>query len=182
MRNLLPLAAAGILALSATASQAGEFTLSSTDIQEGVPLTELHVYNEFGCEGANISPALNWTDPPEGTKSFAITAYDPDAPTGSGWWHWLAFNIPAETRALPQGAGGGEGMPDGVVQSVTDYGGTGFGGACPPKGEMHRYQFTIFALSVEKLDLTAETNAAIVGYMTRANSLGSATITAPYTR
>ena len=168
------------LAVPALADEA--FTLSSPDIAEGQQLDNTFVLNAFGCEGDSISPALEWSNAPEGTKSFVVTAYDPDAPTGSGWWHWLAFNIPAETRALPQGAGGGEGMPDGVVQSVTDYGGTGFGGACPPKGEMHRYQFTIFALSVEKLDLTAETNAAIVGYMTRANSLGSATITAPYTR
>lgn len=182
MSKFLPLVTAGLLAASVQCAQAGEFTLSSPDIREGEPMADLHVYNGFGCEGANVSPALAWSDPPEGTKSFVVTAYDPDAPTGSGWWHWLAFNIPADVRELPQGAGSGDGLPNGAVQSTTDFGSTGYGGACPPKGEMHRYQFTVFALSAEKLDLDADTKAAVVGYMTRANSLGSATVTIPYTR
>ncbi|RED49946.1 YbhB/YbcL family Raf kinase inhibitor-like protein [Aestuariispira insulae] len=180
MKTATTFFAALSLSLAANAAQADDFNLTSPDIKEGIPLADIHVFKGFGCEGGNVSPALSWTNPPAGTKSFVITAYDPDAPTGSGWWHWLAFNIPADTRAVDQGASGQ--MPEGTVESVTDFGKTGFGGACPPKGEMHRYQFTIHALGVEKLDLGSDTNAAVVGYMTNANSLGKATITVPYTR
>ena len=92
------------------------------------------VYNGFGCTGKNLSPQLSWDKAPSGTKSFAITAYDPDAPTGSGWWHWIAFNIPASVNSLDSGASGNS-MPAGTVESRTDYGSTGFGGACPPVGD-----------------------------------------------
>lgn len=159
------------------------FTLSSPDIAEGQQLDNRFVLNAFGCEGDSVSPALEWSNAPEGTKSFVVTAYDPDAPTGSGWWHWVAFDIPADVNSLAQGAGseGGE-MPDGAVQSRTDFGATGFGGACPPPGEVHRYEFTVHALGVESLGLDENVSAALVGFMTGANSLGSADITAVYTR
>ena len=159
------------------------FTLTSTDIAEGQQLDNTFVLNGFGCEGDNVSPALAWSNAPESTQSFVITAYDPDAPTGSGWWHWVAFDIPADVNALDQGAGseGGE-MPAGAVQSRTDFGSTGFGGACPPPGEVHRYEFTVHALGVESLGLDENASAALVGFMTGANSLGSADITAVYTR
>ena len=168
------------LLLPATA-MAGEFYVTSTDITEGQPLSEKFVFNGFGCEGDNVSPALKWADAPAGTKSFVVTAYDPDAPTGSGWWHWVAFNIPASTTSLASGASS-SGMPKGTVQSMTDFGKTGFGGACPPEGKMHRYVFTVFALKVEKLNLKPSANPALVGFMTRAKALASASITATYTR
>ena len=159
------------------------FTLSSPDIAEGQQLDNTFVLNAFGCEGDSISPALEWSNAPEGTKSFVVTAYDPDAPTGSGWWHWVAFDIPADVNALAQGAGSeGGNMPDGAVQSRTDFGATGFGGACPPPSEVHRYEFTVHALGVESLGLDENASAALVGFMTGANSLGSADITAVYTR
>lgn len=159
------------------------FTLSSPDIAEGQQLDNTFVLNAFGCEGDSISPALEWSNAPEGTKSFVVTAYDPDAPTGSGWWHWVAFDIPADVNSLAQGAGSeGGNMPDGAVQSRTDFGATGFGGACPPPGEVHRYEFTVHALGVESLGLDENVSAALVGFMTVANSLGSADITAVYTR
>lgn len=159
------------------------FTLFSPDIAEGQQLDNTFVLNAFGCEGDNISPALEWSNTPEGTKSFVVTAYDPDAPTGSGWWHWVAFDIPADVNALAQGAGSeGGNMPDGAVQSRTDFGAPGFGGACPPPGEVHRYEFTVHALGVETLGLDENASAALVGFMTGANSLGSANITAVYTR
>ena len=159
------------------------FTLASPDIAEGRQLDNAFVLNGFGCEGGNLSPALSWSNAPEGAKSFVITAYDPDAPTGSGWWHWVAFDIPADVTSLKQGAGskGGD-MPRGAIQSRTDFGSTGFGGACPPPGEVHRYQFTIHALGVESLGLDENASAALVGFMTGANSLGSANITAVFTR
>lgn len=159
------------------------FTLSSPDIAEGQQLDNTFVLNAFGCEGESISPALSWSNAPEGTKSFVVTAYDPDAPTGSGWWHWVAFDIPANVTSLDQGAGSADGeMPKGAIQSRTDFGSTGFGGACPPAGEVHRYEFTVHALGVESLGLDENASAALVGFMTGANSLGSADITAVYTR
>ncbi len=177
--------AAGVLTMAAFVSNAvsaQDFVLSSSDIAEGEKLASAQVFNGFGCEGGNVSPALNWSGAPAGTKSFALTAYDPDAPTGSGWWHWVVFNIPAATSALPANAGSGEGLPKGAVQGRTDYGTSGFGGACPPPGEVHRYVFTVHALGVEKLNLDATASAALVGFMTNANSLAKARITAVYTR
>lgn len=165
-----------------TSSAAQEFALQSTDIQEGQQLTAAHVFQGFGCEGENRSPQLSWTNAPAGTKSFALTVYDPDAPTGSGWWHWNVVNIPASVSSLPAGAGSRENLPKGAVQLRNDYGVSGFGGACPPPGEVHRYQFTVYALGVEQLELPEHASNALAGFMTRANALASATITAVYNR
>ncbi|HVL01609.1 MAG TPA: YbhB/YbcL family Raf kinase inhibitor-like protein [Dongiaceae bacterium] len=173
------------LLLLAGAAQADSFTLQSSDIKAGGPLTQAQVFKGFGCDGDNRSPQLSWSHAPAGTKSFAITAYDPDAPTGSGWWHWVAFNIPANVTTLPSNAGNpATGLaPAGIVQSRTDFGTVGFGGACPPKGHgKHRYQFTVHALSVEKLDLGDQVPAAMVGYNLNAHSLGKATLEATYER
>jgi Raf kinase inhibitor-like YbhB/YbcL family protein len=181
--RLSPLALCCANLLSCSLSQA--FELSSPDIQNGQPLSKTEEFSGFGCSGANRAPALNWRNAPAGTRSFAITLYDPDAPTGSGWWHWLAFNLPASTSALASAAGQakGPGLPTGSVQSLTDYGVPGFGGACPPPGDKpHRYIFTVHALSVAKLDLDASAMPALVGYMLNANSLGTATLTATYGR
>ena len=127
-------------------------------------------------------PALDRS--PAGTKGFALTVYDPDAPTGSGWWHWVVFNIPAAVNRLPEGAGSKGGhLPDGAVQSRTDFGAPGYGGACPPEGHgNHRYIFTVHALDVEKLDLPPESSAAMVGFMVNAHTLGKASFTAVYGR
>ena len=154
--------------------------ISSPDIQEGQRMVKTFEYSGFGCEGENQSPALAWKDAPAGTKSFAITVYDPDAPTGSGWWHWLALNIPADTKSLPRGASG---KLDKVLETRTDYGQPGFGGACPPVGHgMHRYQFTIWALPDEKLDFPVDISPAIVGYTLNSKALAKATLTATYVR
>ena len=110
------------------------------DLRDGDKLPHRHVFNGMGYDGDNISPHLAWDDVPAGTKSFVVTCYDPDAPTGSGWWHWVVVNLPADTRVLPQGFGSGlVAMPDGVLQTRTDFGKTGYDGAAPPKGETHRY-------------------------------------------
>lgn len=161
----------------AGAASAGEFTLTSTSIAEGQQLNAAQVFQGFGCEGGNAAPDLAWSGAPDGTKSFAITVYDPDAPTGSGWWHWFAFNIPADVTSLPAG----QGMPDGTVELTNDYGTVGFGGACPPPGEVHRYQFTVHALGAE-LEIDASVSNALAGFMVNANALDKATITAVYTR
>ena len=178
-------AAAAVLALSAVSpasAQSNGFTLSSSDIAEGVQLSADHVYNGFGCEGGNISPQLSWSNAPAETRSFVVTAYDPDAPTGSGWWHWVAFDIPASATALPENASANGTMPAGTVQSRTDFGSTGFGGACPPPGEVHRYVFTIHALDAASLDLEADASPALVGFLTNAHSIASDKLTAVYTR
>ena len=108
--------------------------LISNDLRDGDKLPHRHVFNGMGYDGDNISPHLAWDDVPAGTKSFVVTCYDPDAPTGSGWWHWVVVNLPADTRVLPQGFGSGlVAMPDGVLQTRTDFGKTGYDGAAPPK-------------------------------------------------
>lgn len=161
----------------------GSFHLTSPDIAEGQHLDQKFVLQGFGCDGGNTSPALAWRGAPEGTQSYVVTLYDPDAPTGSGWWHWVAFNIPAEVTSLKQGAGSEDGgMPDGAIQSRTDFGTSGFGGACPPEGVVHRYQFRVHALGVEKLDLDEDASAALVGFVTRANALDTAILTAVFSR
>lgn len=161
------------------------FTLTSPEVKTGSMLSEQQVLNSFGCTGANVSPALEWKNAPAGTKSFAVTVYDPDAPTGSGWWHWVMFNIPADTKQLASNAGqldAGK-APSEAVQSLTDFGAPGFGGACPPVGaKAHRYIFTVHALDVEKLDLMPTSMPAMVGFMVNQHVLGRAHITAFYKR
>lgn len=182
------LVAAALLLAAQPALAADKFTLSSPDIAHSAKIADKHVFKGFGCDGGNVSPALVWKGAPAGTKSFAITAYDPDAPTGSGWWHWVVFNIPANVTSLPQGAGDAAGgkLPAGAVQSRTDFGGPGYGGPCPPQGpslkKPHRYIFTVHALKVEKLDLQPDASGALVGYMINANSLGKASFTGLYGR
>lgn len=174
---------AAALTLASMPAWAAEFRLASADIAEGRRMGERHVFAGFGCAGGNVSPALAWADAPAGTKSFAITAYDPDAPTGSGWWHWVVFNLPAATRSLPAGAGGKDGtLPGGAVQSRTDYGAPGYGGPCPPPGAPHRYVFTVHALDVDNLPLDDQSSGAMVGFMLHSHGIGRASLTAVYGR
>jgi Raf kinase inhibitor-like YbhB/YbcL family protein len=178
------LALAAGLALPLLANAAG-FTLESPDVGPKAPIANQHVFKGFGCEGENISPALAWKNAPAGTKSFAITVYDPDAPTGSGWWHWVVANIPADTASLPQGAGDATGskLPKGAVQIRTDFGAPGYGGPCPPVGHGdHRYVFTVHALKVDKLDLPDGASPALVGFNLHFNTLAKASLTAKYGR
>ena len=161
-----------------------KFTLSSTDLTGGGRIGEAQVFNEFGCKGGNVSPALSWSGAPAGTQSFALLVHDPDAPTGSGWWHWVVYNIPASTTSLPAGAGDPKKklMPAGAVQGRTDYGTVGYGGPCPPPGKPHHYHFQLYALKVAKLDLPADASPAMVGFNARAQALGNAEIVALYGR
>lgn len=157
------------------------FTLTSEDLKDGGQLPAAQVYNGMGHSGGNTSPQLSWADAPAGTKSFALTLYDPDAPTGSGWWHWLVANIPADCSSLPRGAGSGKGgLPRGAVMARNDYGSSEFGGAAPPPGPAHRYIFTIYALKVAHIDVDPHSSGAKVGFMINMNRLGSATLTARY--
>jgi Raf kinase inhibitor-like YbhB/YbcL family protein len=171
--------------VAAATAQAGEFLLTSPTLGNAGRLTRAQEFNGFGCNGENRSPALRWQGAPAGTRSFALTVHDPDAPTGSGWWHWVVYNLPSSTTGLSEGAGsaGGAGLPAGSVQGRTDFGTAGFGGACPPQGDKpHRYVFTVHALDVEKLELPADASAAFVGFMLHAHGLGRASFTATYGR
>jgi Raf kinase inhibitor-like YbhB/YbcL family protein len=153
------------------------FTLRSTDL--GGQATHKQIFGGFGCTGENISPQLEWSNAPEGTRSFAITMYDPDAPTGSGWWHWVVYDIPASTNNIPSGAGtkGGTGMPRGAKQARTDFGEAGYGGPCPPEGDgPHRYIITIHALGTERLDVPDDASPALIGFNLTGNSLARASI------
>jgi len=156
------------------------FELTSQDIEEGSRMAPKFSFNGFGCTGDNISPELSWKDAPEGTKSFAITSYDPDAPTESGFWHWQVINIPANVSSIKQGQSGKfkQGKELG-----TDYGMKGYGGPCPPQGHgMHRYQFTVWALPMETLPVGEGASSAVVGFMLNANALSKARLTATFTR
>lgn len=176
-----------VLLLTATAftAQAGGFTLVSPSIKPGATLTQDQVFSGFGCTGKNVSPALKWSGAPKDTKSYAITVYDPDAPTGSGWWHWVVYNLPAGVTELPAGAGDASGtiLPKGTAQGRTDFGSAAFGGACPPVGDKpHRYIFTVHALKVDKIEPPAEATAALIGFLINANRIGKASFTAKYGR
>jgi len=165
-----------LLILSISTMMAENFTLTSSSIDG--QLTKTQEANTFGCNGANVSPSLAWSHAPKGTKSFAVTVYDPDAPTGSGWWHWLAVNIPANIEKIEAGS-----VPKGVLEIVNDYGTLGFGGACPPEGDKaHQYIFTVHALDVETLPVESKTNAPIVGYQINAHTIEKASIVSYYKR
>ncbi len=171
------------LILSSTVCAQSTFTLSSNDL--GGEATVNEEFNGFGCTGENQSPQLSWKNAPEGTKSFAVTMYDPDAPTGSGWWHWVVFDIPSNTNELVSGAGNIKLnlTPEGTVQSITDYGANGYGGPCPPEGHgLHQYIITVYALKTDKLGLNESTNPAVVGYYLWNNTLAKASIVTYYKR
>jgi hypothetical protein len=183
----LALAATTLLAAAPAAQETGvmaKFTLTSTDFTEGDTLANTQVFNEFGCKGGNVSPALAWSGAPAGTQSFALLMHDPDAPTGSGWWHWVVYNIPAATGSLPAGAGDAKKglMPKGAVQGRTDYGSVGYGGPCPPPGKPHHYNFRLYALKVPKLEVPEGASAALVAFNVRAQALGEAQLTGMYGR
>lgn len=141
-------------------------------------------FNAFGGNGENISPALSWENVPENTKSFAITVYDPDAPTGSGFWHWVAYDIPRTARGLAAGAGSQiEIAGQAIRQAKSDFGQPGYGGCCPPEGaQAHRYIFTLHALGCENLGIDAEMPNAVIRFMIQMNSLQSASAVTLYQR
>jgi hypothetical protein len=159
-----------------------EMTLTSPDFADGGSLPEAQVLNGFGCAGANLSPALEWSGLPEGTKSLILTLYDPDAPTGSGWWHWTVVNIPADAAGLPAAASSAN-LPEGAVEGRTDFGAPGFGGACPPEGgAAHPYVFTLYAIPEAVLPIDANSSGAMVGFYANAMALERATLTVTFGR
>ncbi len=161
-----------------------DMTLVSSDIADGDSLDLDQVFAGFGCEGGNLSPQLSWSGAPAGTNSFVVTAYDPDAPTGSGWWHWSLANIPATVTSLPEGVGTvGQPLPEGAFAARNDFSQNAFGGACPPEGaDPHRYVFTVFAMPQEALPVDETASGALVGFFAENTSLARASITAVYGR
>jgi Raf kinase inhibitor-like YbhB/YbcL family protein len=157
------------------------FTVTSDDIADGQMMGDNQVYNGFGMTGKNISPSLSWSGFPAETASFAVTCYDPDAPTGSGFWHWLLIDIPASVTSLPAGAGSGEQLPGGAFQVRNDYGSPDFGGAAPPPGdEPHRYVFAVHAVDVPALGIDGTVSAAVAGFNLRFHTLARALIIPVY--
>jgi Raf kinase inhibitor-like YbhB/YbcL family protein len=158
--------------LAASVATASAFEISSSSVADG-KWDKKYVGDKIsGCDGDNVSPALSWKDAPAGTKSFAVTLYDPEAPTGSGWWHWQIWNIPASATGLEEGK-----VPAGAAQSKGDVGRPGYLGACPPPGTgLHHYTFTLFALKVEKLDIDPNASGAYVGYNLNGNAIAKTTV------
>jgi Raf kinase inhibitor-like YbhB/YbcL family protein len=154
------------------------FTVTSATVSHGGELPDAHV-----AEGGAVSPQLSWSGYPEGTQSFAVTCYDPDAPTGSGFWHWVVFDIPASVTELVEGAGSGDfsTLPPGAKQARSDYGSIGFGGAAPPPGDgPHRYVFTVYAVDVPSLGLDESATPAYVGFNLRFHAIARGNLIAEY--
>ena len=171
-----------VLATIALPALAAGFSVTSPDIKNGAPIATAQVFT--GCKGENISPALSWSGEPAGTQSFAVTMFDPDAPTGSGWWHWTVFNIPASVHSLPAGAGseGSKDMPAGAGQGRTDFGFAHYGGPCPPPGPAHHYHITVYALKVPTLPLDDTASGAKVGFNLHFNMLAKAELVGTFGR
>jgi Raf kinase inhibitor-like YbhB/YbcL family protein len=172
--------------VTAFAQAAGGMQVTSTSFSDGDYLPADHILAAsfgFGCSGGNMSPELAWSGAPDGTKSFAVTAFDPDAPTGSGFWHWVVVNIPAGVTELPLDAGNprSNALPRGAMQTRTDFGTPGYGGPCPPMGDHpHRYIFTVFAVGADQLSVTPDTSAAVIGFMLHFNTLAKADLMGLY--
>ncbi|MBU3655953.1 MAG: YbhB/YbcL family Raf kinase inhibitor-like protein [Alphaproteobacteria bacterium] len=212
MKGLGIWSVAWALLMVVASPSADALQLNSIDVPADSTIKQQFVFNGFGCSGENRSPALSWRDAPKDTKSFALTVYDPDAPTGSGWWHWLMIDIPSSRSDLPRGFGqlasqSGQKLEDKKASQATrkadnplpadaplspaaairqirnDYGQAAYGGPCPPKGDKpHRYIFTLFALKVERLDIPDDATAALAGFMIRANAIDQSSFTAYFGR
>ncbi len=172
-------------ALGATTARADRFKLTSPDLTNGGTIKLEQVFNDFGCKGNNISPALSWTGVPAGAKSLALTVFDRDAPTGSGFWHWVIFDIPAGTTGLPKDAGNPAShlAPQGAIMVRNDFSLPSYDGPCPPTGDKpHHYTFTLFAVDQPTLPLNASVSPAVVGFTLHFHTIAKTTLTGRYGR
>lgn len=159
------------------------FSVTSTSITDGGDLPDEQVYDDWGFTGGNVSPQLSWQGAPEGTRGYAVTCFDPDAPTPSGFWHWVVLGLSADVTSLDAGAGaeGNGRLPSGAFHVANDYGTKGFGGAAPPQGDRaHRYVFAVHALDTDDLGLDDSVSAAVAAFNVGGHTLGRAVITASY--
>lgn len=181
---LIPLCSGAIL-LGALDARADEFTLQSASFGSNTSLGTKHVYDKNECNGGNVSPELHWSGAPEGTKSFAVTMFDPDARGGAGWWHWLVFDIDAKTTSLPAGGGDpiGSLAPPGSISAKNSFGDVGYSGPCPPHGDKaHRYVFTVYAIGKDKLGLRSDAGIEAVKAALEADTIISTSLQAQYSR
>jgi Raf kinase inhibitor-like YbhB/YbcL family protein len=166
--------------------EAATFTVTSTTVADGAAWPTEQYSGLFGVPGGkDVSPQLSWNGAPEGTRSYAVTVYDPDAPTGSGFWHWAVADIPANVTELDSGAGapGGEGLPAGAIVLRNDAGMAGYVGAAPPEGHgPHRYAFAVHAVDVEKLGIDADATPAVLGFNLFSHTLARGLLVATYER
>ncbi|WP_257263245.1 YbhB/YbcL family Raf kinase inhibitor-like protein [Endozoicomonas sp. ONNA2] len=188
MKRAVTLVATGILASSLANAGMGKkpdsgiMTLMSNQVTNGKSFQSQQIYHQWGCTGENLSPELKWSNMPKGTKSFAVTMYDPDVPTGSGWWHWVVINIPGNVTGLPLNAGmaGGNNLPTGASMLTNDYGFKGYGGPCPPpNSEPHDYRITVYALDIPDLDENSSATPAMAVFYILQHTLAKVVLTAP---
>lgn len=180
VRVLLPL----LLTTSSIASAHG-LTLHGPVTMSGDRIPHAQVNDGYGCTGRNHSPALTWVRAPSNTRSLALTIFDLDAPTGSGWWHWVTYDIPSSAKGFEARAGtvGRPQLPAGTKQARNDFGQQGYGGPCPPKGDKpHRYVITLYALDVATLDAPADASPAMIGYLIHQHRIAQSSVTATYSR
>ena len=159
-------------------AMAQSFTVTSSDIKPGMMLSSAQVYDAHGCTGENISPQLSWNHAPVETKSFAIICHDPDAPRKNGWYHWLVINIPSNINSIAAGGKIAE-----AIETITDFGQNAYGGACPPVNHgIHRYNFTVYALDTEKLEINPQSAPLDVESLVKSHAIAQATLTGVYER
>ena len=169
--------AAGVFVVAGS-TQAADFRVDSKEFKGGT-VAQAQFANVFGCKGGNVSPKITWSAAPKGTKSFVVTMYDKDAPTGSGFWHWVVVDIPANVTSLAAGAGSDPAkLPKGAHMTSNDAGQALFLGACPPPGEKHEYRITVKAVTLDKLPVPDNASGALVGFVSNMNKLAEASIAA----